>query len=152
MTRDEFKEIIKKINAAFPGAIKTSEQVDMWYECLKDDRADLMNRAVIEYSKHNQYQPTIAGLLECYESEAEESANIRRQLEEIYTTASHVYPGGHTDESLRAFERYVRRFPLDTRLIQAREFTHVMSEYLDDCEKCHRDTIPTFAEYIEGKR
>lgn len=67
MTRDEVRAMMKFFNAAYRNFYDGSNPTDVlevWASCFKDDDKDIVARACNNYVKHNQYPPTIAGIIE----------------------------------------------------------------------------------------
>ncbi len=69
MTREEFKNIVKAIRAAYTNTPIDSQTVfDLWYEMLKDASYTDVTKALAKHIKTNKFAPTIAELRSCAES------------------------------------------------------------------------------------
>ena len=63
MTREEFKNIVKAIRAAYTNTPIDSQAVfDLWYEMLKDASYEDVSRTLENHIKANKFAPTIAEL------------------------------------------------------------------------------------------
>lgn len=63
MVREEFKNIVKAIRAAYTSCPITSQEVfDMWYEMLNDCEYADVSMALKKHMKSNKFPPTIAEL------------------------------------------------------------------------------------------
>ncbi len=65
MVRDEFKNIVKAIRAAYANCPITSQEVfDMWYSMLKDCNYADVSMSLKNHMQSNKFPPTIAELRE----------------------------------------------------------------------------------------
>lgn len=66
MSREEVKELIKKIMTAYPSykPIDLTQTVDMWASMLKDVPADIAEKRLDEHIATSAFVPTIADILQ----------------------------------------------------------------------------------------
>lgn len=66
MNKKEFMEIASLLRGAYNRAeiLKTVQEADAWYECLKDLDSGWVKAAAIQWAMENRFPPTIAELRE----------------------------------------------------------------------------------------
>ena len=62
MTRDEIKEIFKKITMAYDNFEVISEKVDFWHTLLSDITHERAEINLIKHIRKSKYSPTIADI------------------------------------------------------------------------------------------
>lgn len=158
MTRDEFKAVSVKLRIAYKrqGFMENPEEFELWLEHFGDLKQKFMAAAVHEFISQSVYPPTIADIKNRYDVLAEDDRKYNAEIMGLFRLAQSLYPGsGLVDdeqEELEAFKTYIRRFPERERRVRAEEFLNLVTGYIRNCEGCGRKEMPTFKEYIEGKR
>lgn len=151
MSTSEFWKIIESIGDIYGSRLWNIQEkaLNMWYECLKDLRADVLREAVINYAKKNEYPPTVAALRKEYRDAAETEKDYRAELKRIYDITVSVYPSAKDNDLTRKlYADCLEKVTRKSRLEFARNFLQKTCLFVKNCENSGCSTIPDFTQFL----
>lgn len=94
MTAEEFANLVKKLKSAFvrDNFFEDPDQIDLWYEMLRDLKPKYAAEAVDNYIRQNRYQPTIADIREEYKVIVDDIKAKTNNIREIIDVQLSYYP------------------------------------------------------------
>lgn len=154
MTREESKKLIYKISHFYGKERFEIDQTrfDFWCECLSDLRADVAEKALMEYVKNNKFPPTVADLREKYLELWEEYTAMIRHIGESFELASGCYPDITAEQRMagkKTFIEIVNRYPRESKEKAANEISQRILRYVREIEKGTDTRIMPFDKYME---
>lgn len=154
LTETGFREIVKRINHAYPEkSCITKDGLDIWYRYLKDLDEETLKTATDNYIKSSEFPPSIAHLRnECAKID-KHRADVNRELRVIYDRTRGVYPNSaDDDDTLKAWWSLIKQKPLEGRIAYALHIESVTLRYVRAIEASDRTEIPTLTEFFKGAR
>lgn len=155
MTKEEFKPIARSLELAYrrDQFFKDAAMLDEWLRLLEDLDALILEKAVDNYIKSNEYQPTIANIRTEYQKIVDQKRAVKRELLEIYDRTRGVYPGSTDDnETKKAWWELISTKPESEWVAFARRVEETTNKYVAMIEQSNRETIPTITEFFRGAR
>lgn len=149
MERGDLKKSLEKMDLVYDKFFITPELFNIWYECCKECDAETFDHAVIMYMKTNEFAPTVAGVMKCYN----EINSYRRMISDLitsqYNMMRNVWEEPFNKETLKRFKEIVFAAPKESREgIISNTVNHAIS-YYHDCSY-EGKTPPTLYEYLGG--
>ncbi len=154
MNTNEFLEIIESIKSIYGTRLWNIQEsaLDMWFDCLKDLKADMLREAVINYAKKNEYPPTVAALRKEYEVIAETEHKYKEELKRLYNMTLSFYPSAvDSDLTRRIYAEHLKSIPRESRLNYARSLLQQTCIFVRDCENSGISNIPDFTQFLKGE-
>lgn len=154
MNRDETKNLILRITQ-FYGRERfemDKPKYEVWCECLSDLRADVADKALMEYVKNNKFPPTVADLREKYSELWEEYTAMIRHIGESFELASGCYPDITAEQRAagkKTFIEIVNRYPRESKERTANEISQRILRYVREIENGTDTRIMPFDKYME---
>ena len=149
MEREELKRNLESLDMVYERFFLTPQIFDIWYECCKDCDAETFDHAVIMYMKTNEFAPTVAGVLKCYN----EINSYRRMINDLvtgqYNVMRNVWEEPFDKDTLKKFKEIVFAAPKDQREGLITNTVNQAISYYRDCSYDGK-TPPTLIEYLGG--
>jgi len=94
MTRVEFSELCKMIQAAYPRDvfIEQKEQYDLWWNMLNGCSFEFAKLAVKNYILDSRYLPNISDIMTRYDAVKADALQKKMNLKEIFCFTRDLYP------------------------------------------------------------
>jgi hypothetical protein len=142
---------MKKLEANYsPEKFRITQPVyDLWIEMFLGLDEEIFKRAVSNYIKENEFPPTIAGIMKCYEEINQYRKFMKDFLGGQYNVMRSVWDEKIDDKTRRAYIDLVFKCPKDKREDFAVDVVHQAVSYYHDCE-FKGVKPPTLIEYLGG--
>lgn len=146
MTLWDFEQHMNDLKSAYGNKFMklTMESTTYWYGFFKPYDSEVLGNAIKEAVKISVFPPSISELIKKCEEGTKPKFNARVRFMRV----SSLFPA-HSDEVEEAYKVYKKIFLFDddTNTLLANKIEKFTSNYVLDCEKQKRNTIP-FKEFI----
>lgn len=132
-----------------PTLKQMQEKVDFWFEYFADCKEKIFEQAVTNYIKHEEFPPSIAGVMKYYREIETYLKEMREFLFSQYSMMMATWDENQDQDTLNEFVRIIRKYPREKKKEAAIEITNKAISYHHDCEYEGR-TAPSLLEYLRG--
>ena len=154
MDKMVFISNMQRLDKAYPPKIplnkaQLQEKVNFWYEYFADCKEKIFEQAVTNYIKHEEFPPSIAGVMKYYCEIETYLKEMREFLFSQYSMMMATWDENQDQDTLNEFVRIIRKYPREKKKEAAIEITNKAISYHHDCEYEGR-TAPSLLEYLRG--
>lgn len=154
MDKKVFISNMQRLDKAYPpkiplNKVQLQEKVNFWYEYFADCKEKIFEQAVTNYIKHEEFPPSIAGVMKYYREIETYLKEMREFLFSQYSMMMATWDENQDQDTLNEFVRIIRKYPRDKKKEAAIEITNKAISYHHDCEYEGR-TAPSLLEYLRG--
>jgi hypothetical protein len=156
MDKMVFISNMQRLDKAYPpkiplNKVQLQEKVNFWYEYFADCKEKIFEQAVTNYIKHEEFPPSIAGVMKYYREIETYLKEMKEFLFSQYSMMMATWDENLDQETLNEFVKVVRKYPGDKKKEAAIEITNRAISYHHDCEYDGRKA-PSLLEYLRGER
>ena len=154
ITKKSLKEQLIKLQTNY-GTDKfdlSQEKFDLWYEMIGECDERILEAAVKNCIKENEYPPTIATLMKFYREVEAAREEIHTLMKTEYSNMRSYWGERYDSETFRAIIEYVFRYPKDQRKAEMVSLTHRAVSYYNNCIYSGKEKIMSIKEYVESER
>lgn len=154
MDKMVFISNMQRLDKAYPpkiplNKVQLQEKVNFWYEYFADCKEKIFEQAVTNYIKHEEFPPSIAGVMKYYREIETYLKEMREFLFSQYSMMMATWDENQDQDTLNEFVRIIRKYPREKKKEAAIEITNKAISYHHDCEYEGR-TAPSLLEYLRG--